>query len=175
MSAQTARVQSKHVSTKVPVNTEKEQLSQQLQSSIARRAYQLYEESGGKHGDDFIHWLQAESELLTRVDGIQESASWFTINVPLKGFNCNDVQIAVEPTHAIIAAESQQQPPTGNPPGASTSSESQRAVFMYVKWPSEVDPITASAYLQNETLNLTAKRASPVAENDRTRSATSND
>jgi hypothetical protein len=171
---QTATLQSKYVSTRVPVNKEKDQFDKHVQSLIAARAYELYEQNGANHGDDFTNWLQAESELLPRVDGIQESASWFTINVPLKGFTGNDVQLAVEPTHAIIAAESQQQPPAGNPPAAGASSENRRGVFMYVKWPSEVDPATASAYLQNETLNLTAKRSTPAAENDRTRSATSN-
>ena len=30
---------------------------------IARRAYQLFEDRGGEHGDDLKDWLQAEREL----------------------------------------------------------------------------------------------------------------
>jgi DUF2934 family protein len=31
---------------------------------IARRAYQLYEERGGEHGNDWEDWFQAECQLL---------------------------------------------------------------------------------------------------------------
>lgn len=34
---------------------------------IARRAYQLYEERGGKHGRDLDDWFQAERELRQRL------------------------------------------------------------------------------------------------------------
>lgn len=33
------------------------------QSDIARRAYELWEQSGRPHGKHLEHWLQAESEL----------------------------------------------------------------------------------------------------------------
>ena len=32
-------------------------------SDVARRAYELYRERGGKHGHDLDDWLQAEREL----------------------------------------------------------------------------------------------------------------
>jgi hypothetical protein len=31
---------------------------------IARRAYELFEQSGGVHGRDIQHWLDAERQLL---------------------------------------------------------------------------------------------------------------
>ncbi len=34
--------------------------------SIARRAYELWREAGGAHGDDQAHWFQAERELRAR-------------------------------------------------------------------------------------------------------------
>jgi len=36
---------------------------EQLNEEIARRAYELYEESGRADGDDLLHWLLAEEEL----------------------------------------------------------------------------------------------------------------
>lgn len=33
------------------------------QQEIAARAYQLWEASGRRHGDDRAHWFQAEREL----------------------------------------------------------------------------------------------------------------
>jgi Protein of unknown function (DUF2934) len=34
-----------------------------LRELIARRAYELYEERGGHHGDDVNDWLRAEAEV----------------------------------------------------------------------------------------------------------------
>jgi hypothetical protein len=33
---------------------------------IARRAYALFQERGGQHGDDLADWLRAEAELTAR-------------------------------------------------------------------------------------------------------------
>jgi hypothetical protein len=35
----------------------------ELRNLIARRAYEIYEERGGWHGDDINDWLQAEVEV----------------------------------------------------------------------------------------------------------------
>ncbi len=34
--------------------------------AIATRAYEIWQESGGAHGNDQAHWLQAERELSAR-------------------------------------------------------------------------------------------------------------
>lgn len=34
-----------------------------LREMIARRAYEIYEERGGRHGDDINDWLRAEAEV----------------------------------------------------------------------------------------------------------------
>ena len=34
---------------------------------ITRRAYELFEAAGSRHGHDREHWLRAESEILLRV------------------------------------------------------------------------------------------------------------
>jgi hypothetical protein len=34
-----------------------------LRELIARRAYEIYEERGGRHGDDINDWLRAEAEV----------------------------------------------------------------------------------------------------------------
>jgi hypothetical protein len=37
-----------------------------VQQQIALRAYDIWLASGGRHGDDVSHWLQAETEWLQR-------------------------------------------------------------------------------------------------------------
>jgi HSP20 family molecular chaperone IbpA len=159
MASQTAAVKSKEAPAAVPVNSSKDQLHQRAQSRIASRAYELYEQEGRNHGDDQAHWLRAESEILTRVPEIHESASWFTINLPLKGFAAGDVQVSIEPHHAIIAAARNES--SANETGSGESSL-RDATFAVAKWPSEVDPSTASAYLKDGTLTVAVKRAFPT-------------
>ena len=35
-----------------------------LRLEIERRAYEIWEANGNRHGDDVAHWLQAETEVL---------------------------------------------------------------------------------------------------------------
>jgi len=35
-----------------------------LREQIEKRAYEIWLASGGRHGDDVIHWLQAENEVM---------------------------------------------------------------------------------------------------------------
>jgi hypothetical protein len=159
MSSQTAPAKSKEAPAAVSVNSSKEQLHERAQARIASRAYELYEQDGRNHGEDRLHWLRAESEIVNRVPEIHESSSWFTINVPLKGFSADEVQVNIEPHHAIIAAAKNES--SGNEQGGGDSSF-QEATFAVAKWPSEVDPSTASAYLKDGTLTVAVKRALPA-------------
>jgi HSP20 family molecular chaperone IbpA len=159
MSSQPAPAKSKEAPAAVPVNASKDQLHEHAQSRIASRAYELYEQDGRNHGDDRSHWFRAESEILTRIPEVRESSSWFTINLALKGFSAEEVQVNVEPHHAIIAA-ARKQSGTSSQEGAESSF--QETTFAVAKWPSEVDPETASAYLKDGTLTVAVKRALPA-------------
>lgn len=160
MASQTAPAKSKEAPAAVAVNSSKDQLHERAQSRIASRAYELYEQEGRNHGDDRSHWLRAESEIMTRVPEIHESSSWFTINLPLKGFSAEDVQVNIEPHHAIIAAARTE---SSRSETGSGESAVQDATFAVAKWPGEVDPATASAYLKDGTLTVAVKRALPIS------------
>jgi HSP20 family molecular chaperone IbpA len=158
MASQPAPAKSKEAPAAVPVNSSKHPLHKHAQSRIASRAYELYEQDGRNHGDDMSHWLRAESEILNRVPEIHESSSWFTINVPLKGFSAEEVQVNIEPQRAIIAAAKIES--SGNEQSGEASF--QDAIFAVAKWPGEVDPSTGSAYLKDGTLTVAVKRALPA-------------
>ena len=156
MSSQSAATPSKSSPSPIPVNSAIHQVYDRVRERIARRAYDLYQQDGNQPGQDMRHWLQAESEILSDVPEIRESGSWYTINVPLRGFAANEVQVSVEPRRAIVAAEKQEV--TASEPGR-PSNVLEQAVFARAKWPIDVDPATASAYLTNGVLTLTVKRA----------------
>jgi HSP20 family molecular chaperone IbpA len=156
MSSQSAATTSKRSCSPIPVNSAIRQVCDRVRERIARRAYDLYQQGGNQPGQDMRHWLQAESEILTDVPEIRESGSWYTINVPLRGFAANEVQVSVEPQRAIVVAEKQEV--TASEPGRA-SNVLEQGLFARAKWPIDVDPATASAYLMNGVLTLTVKRA----------------
>jgi hypothetical protein len=41
---------------------------------IAQRAYQLFEQRGKQHGNDFNDWVQAEQELSSQQDSNKQSS-----------------------------------------------------------------------------------------------------
>ncbi len=144
----------------IPIIKKEQENSQEfennLHSRIAQRAHRLYEQHGAESGHDLSHWLQAESELMSRVLEVRESGSWLTVNVPLPNVPPDALSVLMERDRALICAE------TREAPAGSEPEYSQRRFFYHwVKWPNEVDPSTASAYLKDGVVTLTAKNASP--------------
>ena len=166
MSNQTAATRGKDSPAKISVNSEKSQLQERVRARIAGRAYEMYEREGNRQGQDLRHWLQAELEIFTTGPEIRESASWFTINVALDGFEAGEVEVSVEPRYVIITAEKKQANESAR---EGSSDDLVETVFARANWPDAVDPNTASAYLKNGMLTLTVKRATPTESETETR------
>ena len=144
------------VSTPIEVQKKQHDLGDRANNAIAERAYALYLAGGGAHGRDMTDWLQAESEILRRVPEVRESASWYTVNAPLPGFSPDQIQVGVDANRALVVANRTQSSPGDQDTGGTTTEES---IFLVADWPSEVDPESASAYVKNDNLTLTVKRA----------------
>ncbi len=157
MASQTGATRSKEGLAEVEVRKNDNQLPDRANDAVARRAYSLFLAAGGEDGQDLTHWLQAESEVLRRIPDIREVASWYTVNVPLPGFAAEQIHVNVDAARALVAAE-QTQPGDGRA-GGGMHRRLQESVYLVANWPSAVDPATASAYLKNESLMLTVKRA----------------
>jgi HSP20 family molecular chaperone IbpA len=182
---QTAATKAKDASSfPVPIRHDGQHVHDRLNNEISRRAYELYERNGNSHGQDLVNWLEAESQVLRQVPEIRESSSWYTVSVPLQGFTSEQVHVTVDATRAVIAAEKTESSTSPADRQASsaqhandqsamdaTSSQftsgnrseaanfSRESAYFQASWPSEVDPSTASAYLKNDSLTLTVKRA----------------
>jgi HSP20 family molecular chaperone IbpA len=152
MANQTGAAKAKETVSSVSIQHDPQQLHERLQNNVARRAYELYLEGGCSDGNDFANWLQAESEIFSKVPEIRELSSWFTVRVPVAGFAPADVHVATDHSCAIVVGDNQ----TTRSGDASTSRAS---LFMIADWPRAVDPATATAYIKNEALILTVKRA----------------
>jgi HSP20 family molecular chaperone IbpA len=132
----------------VPVNPEDRRLHHKLNSELADRAYQLYEQNGARHGDDLFHWLQAESELLTRIPGIQQTDTSYFVVTPLGGFSAEEMSVTVEPNRAFILADKKSSHDEDASNNSNDSFSSRRSAFFVTDWPSEVDPATATAQIR---------------------------
>src|SRR5438445_4294123 len=71
---------------------------QEIKELIARRAYELCEARGFKHGQELEDWLRAQSEILRggAVD-IRETETELTIFLEVPGISERDVEVRVEP------------------------------------------------------------------------------
>jgi len=116
-----------------------------LHDHIAQRAYQHFEQDGGRHGNQDSHWLHAESELLQRIPEVRETGSWLSANATLTDSDTRDLQVLVLRDRAIVAGI---RPEQGG------------AAYLLIKWPVSVDPATAAAYLKGNNLTVTAKHTS---------------
>lgn len=113
-----------------------------LHDSIAKRAYELFENAGQPAGQDQTHWLRAESEILQHGSPIRESGSWFTANATLPGADAADVQVLLQGDRAILSCCKPSQS------------------YVIFRFPVSVDPQTAAAYMKGDTFVLTAKHSS---------------
>lgn len=81
---------------------------QQLQLTIARRAYELFVLRGGEHGHDWEDWFRAESELLRPVSvAFSEMEGRTSVRVNVRGFNSDELRVAVEPGRIMILGQKQ--------------------------------------------------------------------
>jgi HSP20 family molecular chaperone IbpA len=154
MASQTAATKSKDSAVPVEVQKGTQHAGDRANDAIARRAYSLYLAGGGGDGQDLAHWLQAESEILTPIPDIREFSNWYTVSTPVHGFSPEQIQVAVDEKRVIICADKRES--SGEAGAGNSSSES---LYLVAEWPKVVDASTASAYVKNDGLTLTVKRA----------------
>jgi HSP20 family molecular chaperone IbpA len=158
--ATAATTATKDAPTSIPVNHPPRRAVDSLNEKVSRRAYELCERNGARPGDDWQHWLQAESEILSQIPEVREVSNSYAVNVPVQGFQPDEICITIDANRAIIRADKQQS--TGAE-GSSDSNFTQEALFLAASWPYAVDPDSATAQLKNGTLTLTVKRAQATA------------
>ena len=136
-----------------------ETLRRAVQDRICDRAYQLYEESGCRPGNDQQHWLQAESEILQRALELRESASWIEAIGFLPGVLPEDVQIYVDAWQIVVRAKKHGEARDVN---ATATQKFSPEFFLVADLDAEVDPASAGAALKDEKLSVMVKKRSPA-------------
>ena len=127
---------------------------QDLSNSIARRAFEIFEDRGRVLGHDLENWLRAESEFLHPVHlDIAESADAVTVRAEVPGFSAKELEVGVEPDRLTISGKRE------------TSEEHASKKMIYkehcsnqiyraIDLPTEVDTSKVTATLKNGVLEL---------------------
>lgn len=132
---------------------------QQLYDSIARRAFEIFENNGRWMGHDLSNWLQAESELLHPVHlAIAESDDALNVKAEVPGFTADELDVQVEGNRLAISGkhESTEQSTKGK---TIYSERCASEVFRTVELPADVDSSKLNATLKDGILNIELPKA----------------
>ena len=132
---------------------------QQTYDSIARRAFEIFNDNGRWLGHELENWFRAESELLHPVHlEIAESDDNLTVRAEVPGFSAKELEINVEPRKLTIAGnhEAQEESKKGK---TIYSERCGREILRIVDLPAEVDSSKVSAILKDGILNIELPKA----------------
>lgn len=132
---------------------------QQIYDSIARRAFEIFDNNGKSLGHDLEDWFRAESELLHPVHlEMAESDDNLTVRAEVPGFSTKELEINVEPRKLMILGkhEAQEESKKGK---TIYSERCAREILRVVDLPAEVDSSKVSAILKDGVLNIELPKA----------------
>jgi HSP20 family protein len=127
--------------------------------SIARRAFEIFQERGRSHGSDLDDWLRAESELFHPAHvAVAETDDALAVRAEVPGFHAEELDVSIEPHRLTI---------TGMRRAVSAKSirkivycdSCADRIFRALGLPVEVDPNKATAVLKDGILELTMPKA----------------
>lgn len=132
---------------------------QQIYDSIARRAFEIFDNNGRWVGRDLDDWLRAESELLHPVHlEMAESENSLTVRAEVPGFSTKELEINVEPRKLTIVGkhEAHEESKKGR---TIYSERCANEILRVVDLPVEVDSPKVSAVLKDGVLNIELPKA----------------
>ena len=146
----------------------------ELDLTIARRAFELFEGRGG-HGHDVDDWITAELELLAsyRYD-LKESAEAVVFHAALPcSFAPEQLNVSVEPRRLIISGERKLEVTCVGDVHTRVEKRTQR-IFRMEELPVDVDPSRTAATLKGDLLEITMPKVAPLAKpREKTQAASS--
>lgn len=127
----------------------------QINSMIAKRAFELYEHRGKAPGKAVDDWLKAEHEILhwCRHD-LRDSGNSIVLRAEIpSSYKANELQVSVEGGYLMVSGEREVEVTCANGREIRTESQPQR-IFRSHELPTGVDPSAATAVLKNDVLTV---------------------
>ena len=131
----------------------------QVYDSIAKRAFEIFNNNGRWFGNELSDWLQAESEILHPIHlEIAETEDGLNVRAEVPGFTAKELNIQVEGDRLTIAGKHESKEETTK--GRTIYSERcAKEILRSVDLPMEVDPTKVNAQLMNGILNIELPKA----------------
>lgn len=130
-------------------------LAEEIENRIACRAYELFQARGSAHGFDREDWLTAQSEIVVNIPvDVIETETEIIVRADVPELSENDLEVRVAPQSLCIAGK--QQTAESKPEGEKTvySEWHSRQIFRLLDLPSEINPDSATAALENGILEI---------------------
>jgi len=132
---------------------------QQTYDSIARRAFEIFDNNGRWSGRELEDWFRAESELLHPVHlEMEESDDNLTVRAEVPGFNAKEIEIQIDARKLTITGKHEAH--EGSKKGKTIYSERcAKEILRVVYLPIEIDSSKVSAILKDGVLNIELPKA----------------
>ena len=135
---------------------------QDLSNSIARRAFEIFEDRGRALGHDLEDWLRAESEFLHPIHlDIAESDDAVTVRAEVPGFSAKELEVGVEP-HRLTISGKREANKERQSKKTIYSEHCLSQIFRTIELPAEVDSSRVTATLKDGVLELSMPKAAKV-------------
>jgi len=127
--------------------------------SIARRAFELFEDSGRTFGHDLEDWFQAEAEVVHPIHiNVFESGEALTVQAEVPGFSAKELAVSVEPRRLTITGKRQVKAERRTEKTIYSERCADR-ILRVVELPAEVDTAKVTATLKDGVLEFTMPKA----------------
>jgi HSP20 family protein len=132
---------------------------QDISNSVARRAFEIFEDRGRAFGHDLEDWLRAESELLHPIHlDIAESDDAVTVRAEVPGFSAKELEVGVEPRRLTISGKREANE-EGKGKKTIHTEHCVNHIFRTIDLPAQVDSSNVKATLKNGVLELSMPKA----------------
>jgi HSP20 family protein len=142
--------------------------TQQVFTSIARRAFELFDGRGRGDGHDLADWFRAEAEFLHPIHlDLSDSGDAFMVRAEAPGFSAKELEVGVEPRRLIISGQHE----TSRGHTGKKSIYTERCsdqIYRAINLPGEIDPSKVTTTFKDGVLALSMpKAAKPIQAEER--------
>ena len=135
---------------------------QDVSNSIARRAFEIFEDRGRAFGHDLEDWLRAESEFLHPIHlDIAESDDAVTVRAEVPGFSAKELEVGVEP-HRLTISGKREAKKDRTSKKTIYSEHCRNQIFRAVDLPAEVASSKVTVSLKDGVLELSMPKTAKV-------------
>jgi HSP20 family protein len=159
---QAAPVAPKQAAPVTPAPTNLVDQMQAIYDSIARRAFEIFNDNGSNDGHDLDDWLQAEAEKLHPVHiDVVDAGDSLKVRAEVPGFAAEDLNVTVEPDCLTIAGKREAKQEKENEGKVVYSERCADEILRVIDLPTNVDTTKVTATLKDGVLELDMPKAAP--------------